>query len=216
MTLRNFYQKCYLAEIPENFEFDRALSEISVRTTENKYVCVNYQLNWLPDAYSDQGEWDGPGYGVHFIEVYDSVGTKIFSQKFDGYSEGYSVSEDGKYLFDISCLSPEWAENIKYRFSVTNILSTKLSYEELLENCKIHGGGGNYYPNFYKSNGNYIILKNNFIQGYAYVDSKLYSYLDKHKFEIQTKSKKELMLIFPDGKKEIVNMNTIYDLIKLD
>jgi hypothetical protein len=127
-----------------------------------------------------------------------------------------SISEDGKYLFTMACLSPEWDENIKYKFSVVDIQKDKVVYQELIENCKKHGAGGSFYPHFFNSNGYFAEYKNHKILGYTYVNSKLYRYLNQLEFEITTKSKTELLLTFPNGKTEIVDLDTFYTQIKLN
>lgn len=60
-ALKKFLPKETFKEIPNDFEMDRAISKIFVSETAGKYVTVSYELDWLPDAYSDDGEWDGPG-----------------------------------------------------------------------------------------------------------------------------------------------------------
>lgn len=217
LTFGLIFGECYIFhEIPNDFTFERAIAEVDTRTTLGKYAAVRYQLNWLPDAYSDEGEWNGPGYCVNHIEVYDSLGNKIFSQLFDGYSQGFSVSEDGMYLFNMSCLSPEWDTNIRYRFTVTNIKTKKVAYQELIENCKLHGGGGEFYPQFYNSNGSQIELTNNHIVGFTYRDNKFFRYLNELKFEIHSFSQNEEKLIYPDGKIKIVKIDSLYQTIKLN
>lgn len=157
-----------------------------------------------------------PGYGVHYAVVYDSLGNKIYTRQFDGTLQMPSVSEDGKYLFTKACLSPEWDENIRYRFTVVNIQTDKVVYEELINNCKKHGGGGNFYPEFYNANGYYAVYKNNYVLGFSYIDSKLYKYLDELKFKISSKSKNEKLLTYPDGKKITIKIDSLYNRIKLD
>ena len=215
-ALRKFLPQETFHEIPVNFEMERAISKIFVSTTVNKYVTVSYELDWLPDAYSDEGEWDGPGYGVHLAVVYDSLGNKLYTRQFDGTSVLPSVSEDGKYLFTMACLSPEWDENIRYRFSVVNMQTDKVVYEELIENCKRHGGGGNFYPNFYNANGYYVEFKNNQVLGFTYVDSKLYRYLDELKFELKTKSKNEFLLTYPNKNTVTIHIDSLYTQIDLN
>ena len=215
-ALRKFLPQALFKEIPDDFEMDRAISKIFMSATANKYVTVSYELDWLPDAYSDQGEWDGPGYGVHYVVVFDSLGNKIYSRQFDGTSVRPSVSEDGKYLFTMACLSPEWDENIRYRFTVVNIQKDKVVYEDLIENCKKHGGGGDFYQNFYNSNGYYAVFKNNNVQGFMYTGSNLYKYTDELKFEIKTKSINQLLLTYPNGKTAIVNIDSLYHKINLN
>lgn len=214
-TLKKFLPKETFKEIPGDFEMDRAISKIFVSTTAGKYVTISYELDWLPDAYSDQGEWDGPGYGVHYVVVYDSLGNKIYTRQFDGTSQMPSVSEDGKYLFTMACLSPEWDGNIRYRFSVVDIKKDKVVYNELIDHCKKNGGGGSFYSEFYNSNGYFAEYKNNHVLGFTYVDFKLYRYLDELKFEIKTRSKNELLLTYPTRKSEIVHIDSLYTLIKL-
>lgn len=174
-ALRKFLPQALFKEIPDDFEMDRAISKIFMSTTANKYVTVSYELDWLPDAYSDQGEWDGPGYGVHYVVVFDSLGNKIYSRQFDGTSVRPSVSENGKYLFTMACLSPEWDKNIRYRFSVVNIQTDKVVYEELIENCKKHGGGGEYDDRGVKRNSYVIQLNNSKIKKFLYLNNSLYN-----------------------------------------
>ena len=217
-ALKKFLPQEVYQEIPRDFEMDRAISKIFVSVTAGKYVTVSYDLDWLPDAYSDQGEWDGPGYGVHHVVVYDSLGNKIYTRQFDGTSQMPSVSEDGKYLFTMACLSPEWDENIRYRFTVVNIQTNKVVYEELIENCKKHGGGGDffYYSNLNRSS--YFIKK-------ADKTSKSYLYFENEFFiqkEYQTiynwflLPNRQIQLVLLDGSDKIINFNTFFTIKKLD
>lgn len=174
-ALRKFLPQETFHEIPVNFEMDRAISKIFVSTTANKYVTVSYELDWLPDAYSDEGEWDGPGYGVHLAVVYDSIGNKLYTRQFDGTSTRPSVSEDGKYLFTMACLSPEWDENIRYRFTVVEMQTGKVVFEELIENCKKNGGAGDFDDRRLEGNYYVITLKSNFLKKFLYIKGNLYN-----------------------------------------
>ncbi|HRO08517.1 MAG TPA: hypothetical protein PK611_02075 [Saprospiraceae bacterium] len=215
-ALKKFLPKETFKEIPNDFELDRAISKIFVSETAGKYVTVSYELDWLPDAYSDDGEWDGPGYGVHYAVVYDSLGNKIYSRQFDGTSQMPSVSEDGKYLFTMACLSPEWDENIRYRFTVVNIQTDKIVYEELIDNCKKHGGGGEFYPEFYNANGYYAILKGEQIKRFSWRNSHFYTFLDSLRFSIISKSINEVIIKYPNGYEEVKSLDSLFTIIKLD
>jgi hypothetical protein len=216
--LQQFLPKEIFDEIPDDFIFYRAIAEVNVRTTDSKYATINYKLDWLPDAYYDNGEWNGPGYGSHFIVVFDSLGHKIFSQQFGGISDGFSVSEDGKYLFNMICLSPEWDENIRYKFMVINIKTNKIVYEELIENCKLNGGGGDF--NNYKSitcNASSITKKNNSLKSYLYYNGafyiqKEYQFIDNW-FILPNQ---QLKIYYLNRPMEIIDFNSFFNEIKLD
>ncbi len=216
--LKEYLPKEVFKEIPENFEFDRAISKIFLSTTAGKYATVSYELDWLPDAYSDQGEWDGPGYGVHIADVYDSLGNKIYTRQFDGTSVRPSISEDGKYLFSMACLSPEWDENIKYRFSVINIQTNKVVFEELIENCQNHGGGGDFY---FESNLKYsccfIEKANKTIKSYLYFENKFYAQKEYQLIDNWFLLPNKLIRVaYINKPEEIINIDSFFYEVKLD
>ncbi|MBK8668625.1 MAG: hypothetical protein IPN89_03830 [Saprospiraceae bacterium] len=140
--LRDYLPEEVFNEIPNDFPFYRAMASISSQNIGDNYATVTYGIEWLPDAYSDNGEWTGPGYGVHQVDVYDSLGIKIFSHKYGGTSHNASISADGKYVFNMTCLSPEWDKNIRYHFTVYKVSDGSLVYEEKFENCMRDGGNG--------------------------------------------------------------------------
>lgn len=216
-SLAKFLPKETFNEIPDDFEMDRAISKIFVSTTAGKFVTISYELDWLPDAYSDEGEWDGPGYGVHYVVVYDSLGNKIYNRQFDGTSHMPSVSEDGKYLFTMACLSPEWDENIRYRFSIVNIKSDKVVFQELIENCKKHGGGGDYDDREIKRNSYVIRLQNNLLKKFMYLNNSFY--LQKRFLNIDNVfpiSNGNLEVWYLDGPNRIIDIDSFFYDVKLD
>ena len=220
-ALKKFLPKETFKEIPNDFEMDRAIAKVSVSKTGNKYATVSYELDWLPDAYSDQGEWDGPGYGVHYAVVYDSLGNKIYTRQFDGTSQMPSVSEDGKYLFTMACLSPEWDENIRYRFTVVNIQTDKVVYEELIDNCKKHGGRGRFYVDEIdkrlKASAYSIRKSNNLRRSYLYYENKFY--IQKEYQLIDTwfyQPDRKLKMVYLDKPTEIVSIDSFFYVKKLD
>ena len=214
--VKQFLPQEFFNEIPEDFPIERAIASIYLSVTGTKYATVTYELDWLPDAYSDQGEWDGPGYGVHYVVVYDSLGNKIFNRQFDGTSHLPSVSMDGKYLFTMACLSPEWDKNIRYRFTVFNIKTGKTAYTELIENCQKNGGGGDIYPEFRFANGYYALIKNENVKGFSYENNKLFKYINDNKFTMFDISEEQLLLKYPNGREVIVKKDSLYQQIKID
>lgn len=217
-ALKKFLPQEVYQEIPRDFEMDRAISKIFVSVTAGKYVTVSYELDWLPDAYSDQGEWDGPGYGVHHVVVYDSLGNKIYTRQFDGTSQMPSVSEDGKHLFTMACLSPEWDENIRYRFTVVNIQTDKVVYEELIENCKKHGGRGGFNSDKNLNLTAYYIRKlDKNSKRYLYYENRFYIQKEYQLIDITSLlPNRQIKVYYLDKPKEIINMDSFFNEIKLD
>ena len=219
--VKQFLPQEFFNEIPEDFPIERAIASIYLSVTGTKYATVTYELDWLPDAYSDQGEWDGPGYGVHYVVVYDSLGNKIFNRQFDGTSHLPSVSMDGKYLFTMACLSPEWDKNIRYRFTVFNIKTGKTAYAELIENCQKNGGGGSFYVDEIdtklKASSYYITKINNLKKYYLYEENKFYIQKDYHLiYTWFYQPERKLKIVYLDKPEEITSIDSFFNEVKLD
>lgn len=140
--LREYLPNEIFDEIPYDFDFERGMASISHQYTADKYITVTYEIFWNPDTYTQNLEYFGPGYGAHYVEVYDSLGIKIFSHKYGGTSHNASISGDGKYVFNMTCLSPEWDKNLRFHFTVYKVSDGSLVYEETFENCMRDGGNG--------------------------------------------------------------------------
>ncbi|MCB0648203.1 MAG: hypothetical protein KDC49_16150 [Saprospiraceae bacterium] len=215
--LSSFLPKNKFQDIPNDFPFDRALAEVDVRETINKYVAVCYQLNWMPDAYSDNGEWFGPGYCINYIIVYDSFGNEIFNQQDDGHNEGFSVSENGKYLFTLSCLSTEWDSVVNYLFKVTDMTKGITVYEEIISDCKLFGGAGSfYYDANSKLNVTTIRKKDNATKNYIYYENQFYV---QKEFQVVNVwyilPDKSLKVYYNNQPEAIIDLLTFFNLIKI-
>lgn len=219
--LKEFLPKSVFSQIPSNFPFDRAIATVFVSKTLQKYVTVSYELEWLPDAYSDEGEWDGPGYGVHWVTVYDSLGEKVYSKQFDGTSVRPSISDDGKYLFTMACLSPEWDKNIKYRFTMVNIKTNKIVFEEWIENCKKNGGSGDFYTSEKYAdtscNPYYVSTKNDTSIIYLYCKGRLYFHEDSENIHQWYFSENgQIKVIYDSGESTVVDFDKFFQSLKLN
>ncbi|MBK8347086.1 MAG: hypothetical protein IPL08_05465 [Saprospiraceae bacterium] len=146
--LREYLPSEIFDEIPNDFDFERGMASISHQYTADKYITVTYEIFWNPDTYTENMEYFGPGYGAHYVDVYDSLGIKIFSHKYGGTSHNASISADGKYVFNMTCLSPEWDENLRYHFTVYKVNDGSLVYEETFENCQLDGTIGHAITEF--------------------------------------------------------------------
>jgi hypothetical protein len=216
--MRDFLPNEIFDEIPNDFPLVRAIATISDQNTADKYSTVTYQIEWIPDAYGDNGEWDGPGYGVQYVEVYNSKGTKIFSHKYSGTSLNASVSEDGKYVFNMSCLTLGWNKNIRYLFTVHKVEDGSLVYNETFQNCKHYSGNGGPKSAFDTQYNGYGIQMND-------STSKVFLYYDNHIMEsvidlkimnfYQILENDQLKLYYLDGMTKIINLNQFFRTINL-
>ena len=216
--LRKYLPSEIFDEIPNDFDFERGMASISHQYTADKYVTVTYEIFWNPDTYTENMEYFGPGYGAHFVVVYDSVGTKVFSHKYGGTSHNGSISADGKYVFNMTCLSPEWDENIRFHFTVYKVSDGSLVYEETFENCQIDGGNGGAdtisgeYSNSYG-----IRMNNGASKGFRYsrgnfmATFKEFTNVDL----ILLHENEHLKLRFLDGTFKVVSVYDYYKIMKL-
>ncbi len=213
--MRDFLPNEIFDEIPNDFPLVRAIATISDQNTADKYSTVTYQIEWIPDAYGDNGEWDGPGYGVQYVEVYNSKGTKIFSHKYSGTSLNASVSEDGKYVFNMSCLTLGWNKNIRYLFTVHKVEDGSLVYNETFQNCKHYSGNGGADEVKGKHSNNYGVKKNDGTsKSYKYINGKfLASYKEFSNIDLVFLHENEQLKVrYANGNFGLVS---IYDFFKI-
>jgi hypothetical protein len=213
--MRDFLPNEIFDEIPNDFPLVRAIATISKQNTADKYSTVTYQIEWIPDAYGDNGEWDGPGYGVQYVEVYNSKGTKIFSHKYSGTSLNASVSEDGRYVFNMSCLTLGWNKNIRYLFTVHKVEDGSLVYNETFQNCKHYSGNGGADEVNGEYSNNYGVKKNDgtsksfkYINGKFLASFKEFSNIDL----VFLHEKEQLKVRYTNGNFGFVS---IYDFFKI-
>ena len=216
--LREYLPSEIFDEIPNDFDFERGMASISHQYTADKYVTVTYEIFWNPDTYTENMEYFGPGYGAHFVVVYDSVGTRVFFHKYGGTSHNASISADGKYVFNMTCLSPEWDKNLRLHFTVYKVSDGRLVYEEKFENVAREGGNGSVQTVYGESSNSYgVRLKNGKTKGFRYSNGIFYfrdeTFENFDSFELLPKER--LKVNFIDGTSTIVSFKNYYKIINL-
>ena len=215
--LRDYLPEEVFNEIPNDYPFYRAMASISAQNIGDNYATIIYCIEWLPDAYSDNGEWEGPGYGVHYVDVYDSLGIKIFSRKYSGTSNNASISADGRYVFNMSCLTLERDKNIRYHFTVYKVSDGSLVYEETFQNCQHDSGKGTQTIYIEYSNGYGVSMSNETFKEFRYSNGKFYTKYGKNEnidsYELLPKEK--MKVNFTDGTSKIISFDNYYEILNL-
>ncbi|MBK8668613.1 MAG: hypothetical protein IPN89_03770 [Saprospiraceae bacterium] len=118
----------------------------------------------------------------------------------------------------MTCLSPEWDENIKFHFTVHKVNDGSLVYEESFENCQLDGTIGHAITEFGVSeNKYYVIRKDKFMRSFNYKnDASLNIQKDfLNIFSHQNIGNIKVKLTLPDGTNQDVEFKEFYKTIKL-